>query len=55
MKPGLKAGRLHEALYSMSVRKGRASTHDMNVARIHEGIFRMMSSMIFNPQKQDVT
>jgi len=53
MKARLKAAGLHEALCSMSGRGGGASQEDINVARIHAGIFRIMGSMIFNPERQD--
>jgi hypothetical protein len=43
---------VHELLYSMGDGKQRASTQDMNVARIHAGIFGIMGSMLFNPRKR---
>jgi hypothetical protein len=55
MKSKVKAVGLYEALYSMGGRGYRANAGDINVARIHEGIFRIMGSMLFNPQKLDIT
>jgi hypothetical protein len=53
MKTSLGKAGVHKTLHCISGRRGKAGPQDINVARIQEGMFRIMSSMIFNPRIKD--
>jgi len=46
------ASRIPEGIYLIGGGRGRAAPRDLSVARIHEGVFQMMCSILMGPRKR---